>query len=1225
MKKRQPISLTGLFICALACAFIAFLISRNNYSTTAELANRAEVHLHKKEGLAKKRLVQLTKDLKSIKAKDLFKKYEGSIVDLYKQEGIAIYAYENDSLCFWSDNQPTIDLYSYTTDADVQLIKIRNGWYEYIRQRDSLDAKYTAIALISIKPEYDFENKYLNNNFSSWFYLPENTGLISPVNYLKHAVKSSFGPPLFEIYRSDGLYRDKTINLYASFFMVAAFLLFNIILFLYLKRWFRNRGLFLLVFCTICFVLRSLTIYFKFPEVFYETSLYDASIYANASSFYFSYLGDVLINAVLIFALSIFVYKTKYDIARYNKPLNLFIFALGVLAVFYFSYNIRTLIYSLVHNSTISYNINDLYSISIYSLVGLLSVALLMFAFCLLLEKIVMIILRSPRITRISVTIFYIVAGTLFIVVLILNLPVIEYLWPIPVVFAVYLLRRYKASYNFINIGFVILISTLIVSNLFNRYEQLNKQANYDALSLSLFDRQDIIAENEFNKVAGAVRSDIKIKNLLSLLPLSSEQLEQSIRQSNFSGYFERYDIVLSLFSRDCTPVFKANDPTYLNEDYFIQQIEKEGSQTICDELYFIDKPAKPIRYVAKIEIEDINKNPEKAYNLYVQLEPKIASNLGNFPDLLLDKSLQNKLESKQISYAIYEVNKLTNSYGEYQYPLFIDVSTFKKDLKDDYSHNLYRNKQTNLIISDKRYGLWQQFTSNSYLFIFFSLLVLLCVSFNSIVIKRTRKFNSLNNRIQFIFVSVVVLSLLGVVFGTVWVVSSQFESKNKKELIAKSQSILRELQPTIGHQHVLENSYKDYTAIQLRKLASLFGTDISLFNNKGALFATSQPAIYDQGLISKFMQPLAYSSFVRESKANYSQKENIGRLNYLSAYIPFYNKKDELLGYLNLPYFSRQKDLEKELTAYLTTLLNIYTILFAITTLVALLVSNLLTKPLRIIKQQFSKIQFGTHNESLDWESNDEIGKLVAEYNHMLVKLERSSELLAQSERETAWREMAKQVAHEIKNPLTPMKLNIQHLKRVVETNPDDINERVSRVSDMLIDQIDTLSHIATEFSNFAKLPKANIEVLNVYDVLESVTDLFKQNTNCEVTLYATHSLYIKADRDQCLRIFTNLLKNAEQSVPEGRRGKIDVVAFETQGLVRINVKDNGAGIPEEIQQKLFIPNFTTKSTGTGLGLAMVKNIVESFSGTISFVTDINVGSIFTISLPAIKQSQKL
>jgi nitrogen fixation/metabolism regulation signal transduction histidine kinase len=277
------------------------------------------------------------------------------------------------------------------------------------------------------------------------------------------------------------------------------------------------------------------------------------------------------------------------------------------------------------------------------------------------------------------------------------------------------------------------------------------------------------------------------------------------------------------------------------------------------------------------------------------------------------------------------------------------------------------------------------------------------------------------------------------------------------------------------------------------------------------------------------------------------------------------------------------------------------------------------LTKPLRIIKQQISNIKFGAHNEALKWKSNDEIGNLVTEYNNMLVKLEQSSELLAKSERESAWREMAKQVAHEIKNPLTPMKLNIQHLQRVVETSPDDINERVTKVSQMLIEQIDTLSHIATEFSNFAKLPNATLEVINVFDVLQNVTNLFKQNTACDITLNGKDPLLIKADKEQCLRIFTNLLKNAEQSIPENRKGKIMIEAFTREASVVIHIKDNGVGIPDAIKPKLFTPNFTTKSTGTGLGLAMVKNSVVSFNGTIGFETEENKGTVFTIIFPLV------
>lgn len=1221
--EKHPFKLYVIFICGLFCAVFSYFLSQSNNYTTQELAKTAEIKLQAKEIVAKTNLDLLSEALTTINPNELFLKYHGSIADLYKNEGIAVYVYHNDSLCFWTDNQPAIDLFAYTNETDVQLIKIRNGWYEFIKQKNNLQTNYTVVALISIKPEYDFENRYLNNDFSSWLQLPENTKLRTPINYLPHAVKSVFGPPLFEIYRSDGLYKKESLNTYATFLSVIACLLFLGTLYLFLKVRIKQEGIFILTFSVICFIIRSGMIYYRIPTVFYNSSLYDAKIFADGSSFYFSYLGDVLINSGLIFLIAILIFKSDYELVTKSKITNTVIVFLALFFIVFFSFEIRLLIYSLVNNSTITYNINELFNFSIYSLIGLLSVGLLIFGFYLCMEKLITLLI-SRKFFSISLSIVLIVSIIIaFIFSNLYHVSVLEYLWPVVLVFISYLLKKFKASYNFINIGLIVLVTTFIVSSLFSRYELLNKKQTFEALSLSLTDRQDVIAENEFNKISAAIKSDLQLKNLLSLLPLSTEQIEQSLRQQNFSGYFERYEIVMSLFKSDCTPVFLHLNPIYLNEDYFKQQIEKDGFQTISDDLYFIDKEKKSIRYIAKIEIEDVNKNPDKTFHLYLQLEPKLAVNLGAFPDLLLDKSLENKLESKHISYAVYKSNKLFNTFGEYQYPLFIDGSTFKSSTNDSYEHFLYPDKtNTTIVITDKEFGIWGRFTSNSYLFIFFSLIVLFSVWFNSKIIKRSLRFRSLNNRIQFMFVSVIVLSLAGVVIGTIQVVTSQFELKNKKDLISKSQSVLKELQQSIGQQESLETSYKDNTTYRLKRLAQLFGSDISLFNKKGILYATSQPAIYEQGLVSKFMNPVAYMSFLRGIKANYSQKENIGSLKYLSAYVPFYSKNDELLGYINLPYFSRQKDLEKELTAYLTTLINIYTILFAITTLIALLVSNLLTKPLRIIKQQISNIQFGKFNEALKWKSNDEIGNLVAEYNNMLIKLEKSSELLAQSERESAWREMAKQVAHEIKNPLTPMKLNIQHLQRVVETHPDDINERVNRVSKMLIEQIDTLSHIATEFSNFAKLPNANLETVNLADVLKSVTHLFQQNTECEISLTAPDSLLIMADKEQCLRIFTNLLKNAEQSVPENRKGKIEVLAYQLEDSIMVKIKDNGSGVADDVKQKLFKPNFTTKTTGTGLGLAMVKNTVVSFNGTISFETEINQGTTFTLVFPVIKKS---
>ena len=1214
MQAKWNIRRKVLIVLVTICAVLSFLISYFNKTTTKELAVKAQYKLQQKETLAQEKLVLLTKFLKTTKPKKLFTKYQKDITELYKKEGIAIYVYENDSLCFWSDNEPAIDLYSYALNSKAELIKIRNGWFECITQKDSIAPNYKGIALITIKNEYDLENKYIQNNFSDWLDLPSNTQLKTDFNYLNPAIKSKWGNTLFEIYRNNGVYKSKMASSYGALFALLAGLLMLLIIFYEIKKRVRDKVLQLMAFGLVCLLLRTLMIYFKWPSVFYETRLFDASVFADGNSFYFSYLGDVLINSFLILLVAVICYKTNFIKLAKTKFTLLLIVTIGTVILTYYSISIRNLIYSLVNNSTINYNINELFDFTGYSLIGLLSIGFMLYSFYILCEELVIIILSQ---LNHKLLILAYSLGLYLVIYLFVNVSIYDYLWTLPLGIVSLALRKYKASYNFINIGLIVLVATITTSNLFNKYEQKNKQQTYDALSFGLTDRQDIIAENEFTKVISSIKTDSKLKNLLSLLPLSSDQIEQSIRQVEFSGYFERYDITLALFKNEGSSVFNQTFPQYLNEDYFKKQM-KLGSQTISDELYFIDQEKKPIRYVAKIKIESGTNNPEDLYNLYVQMEPKNTSNLGAFPDLLLDKSLESKLETKKISYAVYENNKLERIFGDFQYPLYLSYKNFNNNNNEGYAHYYYENKKnTKVIISEVKSGVWQRLTSMSYLFIFFAIIVLCSIMFNSIVLQRRNDFNSLNYRIQFILVSIVFLSLTGVVFGTIWVVESQFELKNKKELITKAQLVLKELEQAIAKPSRLDPAHKNNTTVTLKKLSQLFGSDISLFNEKGILYSSSQPAIYDQGLISKFMNPIAYASFMREAKASYSQRETIGSLNYLSAYIPFYNSNDKLIGFINLPYFSRQKDLEKEITAYLTTLINIYTLLFAITTLVALLVSNLLTKPLRIIKQQISNIKFGTHNEALEWHTKDEIGDLVNEYNAMLIKLEKSSRLLAQSERESAWREMAKQVAHEIKNPLTPMKLNIQHLQRVVATHPEDINDRVNKVAAMLIEQIDTLSHIATEFSSFAKLPAARSERINLYEVLQNVTKLFQQNTECQITLHAPIELYIIADKEQCIRIFTNLLKNAEQAITPDKKGLIVIDAFVTESDVIVTVKDNGCGIEESVKDKLFIPNFTTKTTGTGLGLAMVKNSVEMFNGSITFETKLNIGTIFTLTFP--------
>jgi nitrogen fixation/metabolism regulation signal transduction histidine kinase len=212
----------------------------------------------------------------------------------------------------------------------------------------------------------------------------------------------------------------------------------------------------------------------------------------------------------------------------------------------------------------------------------------------------------------------------------------------------------------------------------------------------------------------------------------------------------------------------------------------------------------------------------------------------------------------------------------------------------------------------------------------------------------------------------------------------------------------------------------------------------------------------------------------------------------------------------------------------------------------------------------------------------------------------------------------MSKQIAHEIKNPLTPMKLNIQHLQRVVKTNPDNISEKVDSVANVLIQQIDLLSNIATEFSNFGNFPETKLERIDLNEILQKETQLFKISSDCKIELYTEPNLFVMIDKEQFSRVIINLIKNAEQAIPKHRTGVIKLSAHRKEQIIDITLEDNGIGIAKEFYSTIFLPNFTTKNSGTGLGLAMVKNSIQNFNGHITFESELEKGTTFKITLPA-------
>ncbi|WP_394758453.1 ATP-binding protein [Flavobacterium sp.] len=336
----------------------------------------------------------------------------------------------------------------------------------------------------------------------------------------------------------------------------------------------------------------------------------------------------------------------------------------------------------------------------------------------------------------------------------------------------------------------------------------------------------------------------------------------------------------------------------------------------------------------------------------------------------------------------------------------------------------------------------------------------------------------------------------------------------------------------------------------------------------------------------------------------------------YLMDYI---EKKP--IGIIKLPYKEDDSFYKNELQNFLSVFGLVYFTMFIISIFLAYYLSRFITKSLKMISDKLTETSLTEKNKKIELVSNSyEIDRLVKSYNKMIDELEESANKLAQSEREEAWREMAKQVAHEIKNPLTPMRLTVQSFQRKFDPNDENINQKLDDYSKTLIQQIDTMSAVASAFSNFASMPAQQNETLNVVEVVHLTLDIFNEDY-IEFTS-DSKEIITKIDRTQLIRIITNLVKNAIQSIPEEQDEKsIKVIVKMENNNAIISVSDNGKGIAVEDFERIFEPKFTTKSSGMGLGLGIIKNIIENYQGTITFESKINKGTTFIVSLPILNQ----
>jgi len=402
----------------------------------------------------------------------------------------------------------------------------------------------------------------------------------------------------------------------------------------------------------------------------------------------------------------------------------------------------------------------------------------------------------------------------------------------------------------------------------------------------------------------------------------------------------------------------------------------------------------------------------------------------------------------------------------------------------------------------------------------------------------------------------------------------------------------------------------------EIYEIAAIHKLQINLYDLDGGLVKSSR-ATFVTDSITKCLNAEVLNSLSNTLEHRYVSKTEENGEVFLSSYSYITDQKFKPLAILNLPYLENDDFLNKELNEFLERLSYAYFLMLIIAITLAYFLSKYITKSLKTISDKMNETRLEKRNKKIDIDStSDEISTLVKSYNSMIDELEESAVKLATSEREQAWREMAKQVAHEIKNPLTPMRLSVQSFQRKFDPTDENIYQKVDEYSKTLIQQIDTMSSIASAFSNFAKMPAQQNEILNVVEITRLALDIFSE----DYIEFQSNEKEIKAklDRTQLIRVITNLVKNGIQAIPNEKEvKKIVVKVFEDNNTIYISVSDNGVGVLDENLSKIFEPKFTTKSSGMGLGLAMVKNIVETYNGSITFTSQENKGTVFTVKFP--------
>lgn len=1125
-------------------------------------------------------------------------------------QAVQFYVYEGDSCVYWSSNR-TAGVVSILSH-ERPLFFSGNAWY--LTHVQKVEGR-SYIVLLFIKSQYSFKNEYLQNNYHPDFNMNAAVTIFDEPCDEGYSITSEDGTFLLSLSKIAGRDENKDHCFLAIFLYllgIAFFLYFchqiaqqiqsvryrdcfNVFLFfaIVLLRWWMYEG--------------------QIPYICYETKLFSGDIFHMPLA---PSLGDLLIN---VMALVYFVRQLTLRIEKSHCDGHITLLRVFFILCTLAFWSLFVIIFeALIYNSSINLELFNLLNSNFLSLVTYCIIAVFLFLYFVLLRTFANI----PSIVGSRKAFFLItLAGILGAFVLHFVGYMGDY-WLNPVFYCITLVVLLLAPYCGIrffgqfNKYALLVLSVLFVENFIAYAEQIRVAQQKKDYAVALANEHDYVAETFLSKVYADTRSDETLRSLMLQSENKDVAINNYLQKKYFSGFLKQYELECTV----CQTDEDVQSPNHLAncDRYFGSMLSASGKSISDTNYYFVNSQDGNITYFDSIRFVLPGGVTSK---LYIELHSNTNTQDYGYPAILMEQQLpsQNTLD---FSSAKYKNGHLISKKGRTPYSQLLELSDTAEfstivDTRHHVEHLAYRiNDQFSVVVSSRTLQWNDYFIWFPYIFMLFFVLLLIfdkCYYGIDIATKQ-----SLSSKIEhtvegLLIVSFILIGIFGVIF-----IKSRNDRQQRYFLEEKMQAIAAEFTAVYKDYSQIGTYEKEGVVSMLTTLANVHSTDINIYDVQGNLYASSRPEIFNYRLVTEKLSPSAYNYLVCKNHSTISTRESVGNLSFISSYKSITNTQNHIIGFLNLPNFNKQDSLTQQFAGLIMAILNLLVIILFFATAISMFIAKRITDPLVVLQNKMKHVQVGSDNEKIDTNVPEELVGLVGNYNHMLEQLSDSAENLAKAERESAWREMARQIAHEIKNPLTPMKLSIQLLNRSWDEKDEKFEMRLKSISKTVIEQIDSLAETATSFSDFAKLSKVTLEPFAINDILLNCVTLFGQEDNVTITAdIPEEPIIVVADKEKSMRLFNNILKNAIQAIPSEREGRVSVQLTQENQYAVVAVHDNGRGISEEARQHIFELHFTTKSTGSGFGLAICKTIVDSCHGFIWFESVPEEGTTFFVKLP--------